>query len=245
MIDRINEFTCIRENIDENIFIYTGCKTSVGELKEVLFCYDGIYIVLEKLQFNIRTTCQRLREILKTQYIYIYVIGSGYYDYFADKFIEKDYEDFFDETYNELYSYTDEEIELIEKRLRLEDAESRGSYVDDEGNVYIKKGSVYRQLADIDSDKLFYMCLFFGSLGFHRFRLKKYFSGIAYLFSFGFFGVGWAMDLFSIYYGIQTDNKNRLLSPVQEKMRKLMFIPLGVILNVAYLRVALELISRI
>lgn len=240
-----DDMTCIRVDIDENTFLYTKCKTSVGELEEVLICRDGIYISLDELTYDIRVTCRRLREILKTQYIYVYVKDYGYYDYFSDRYKEMDFDNFFDEIFNELYSYTDEEMCLIEKRLRIEDAQIRGSYVDDEDNVFIRKGSQFRQVSDLDSDMLYYLCLFGGSFGLHRFWLRKYFTGLIYLLTLGFFGAGWIGDLLSIYLGNQLDKKKRILLPVENKKHKLIWLAAGIVINVIYLKIFLELLSSV
>ena len=240
-----NDMTCIKVDIDENTFLYTKCKTSVGELEEVLICRDGIYISLDELTYDIRVTCRRLREILKTQYIYVYVKDYGYYDYFSDRYKEMDFDNFFDEIFNELYSYTDEEMCFIEKRLRIEDAQIRGSYVDDEDNVFIRKGSQFRQVSDLDSDMLYYLCLFGGSFGLHRFWLRKYFTGLIYLLTLGFFGAGWIGDLLSIYLGNQLDKKKRILLPVENKKHKLIWLAAGIVINVIYLKIFLELLSSV
>ena len=42
------------------------------------------------------------------------------------------------------------------------------------------------------------LCFFFGGLGIHRFYEGKIITGILYLFSFGFFGVGWFIDIVRI-----------------------------------------------
>lgn len=44
----------------------------------------------------------------------------------------------------------------------------------------------------------FVLCLFFGYLGAHRFYEHKFFTGIVWLFTGGFFGIGWLIDLIII-----------------------------------------------
>ena len=44
----------------------------------------------------------------------------------------------------------------------------------------------------------FFLCLFFGVLGIHRFYEGKVFTGILYLFTFGLLGFGWFFDLIRI-----------------------------------------------
>jgi len=50
---------------------------------------------------------------------------------------------------------------------------------------------------------------FLGVFGIHRFYLGKVGSGILYLFTFGIFGIGWFIDLFTL--GGQVDTKNALI----------------------------------
>ena len=42
------------------------------------------------------------------------------------------------------------------------------------------------------------LCIFFGWLGIHRFYEGKVVTGILYLFTLGFFGVGWIIDIIRI-----------------------------------------------
>lgn len=48
----------------------------------------------------------------------------------------------------------------------------------------------------------FLICLFLGWLGVHKFKERKIFMGVLYLFTFGLFGIGWAYD--SIRYLLWT-----------------------------------------
>ena len=41
----------------------------------------------------------------------------------------------------------------------------------------------------------FYLCLFLGWAGAHKFYVKKYAVGVLYLFTFGLLGVGWIVDI--------------------------------------------------
>lgn len=54
--------------------------------------------------------------------------------------------------------------------------------------------------------------VFFGWLGFHRFYVGKWKSGILYMFTFGLIGVGWAIDLIRIILGNFTDKQGNYIS---------------------------------
>jgi len=50
------------------------------------------------------------------------------------------------------------------------------------------------------------LCLFLGPLGAHQFYVGKMGWGLAYLFTFGFIGLGWVISTISILLGSFTDN---------------------------------------
>lgn len=58
----------------------------------------------------------------------------------------------------------------------------------------------------------FYLCLFFGYLGIHRFYLGKVGSAILYMFTFGCFGVGWLIDFILIAFGEFSDGNGLYLN---------------------------------
>ena len=46
--------------------------------------------------------------------------------------------------------------------------------------------------------KAFFLCLFLGLFGAHKFYEDKFFTGILYIFTLGLFGIGWIKDLIEI-----------------------------------------------
>lgn len=57
----------------------------------------------------------------------------------------------------------------------------------------------------------FFLCLFFGYFGVHRFYVRKMGTGILWLFTFGFGGIGWLVDLVMILLGAFRDNMGQPL----------------------------------
>ena len=55
------------------------------------------------------------------------------------------------------------------------------------------------------------ICIFGGWIGLHRFTTGKFFTGIIYLFTFGFFGIGWVFDTVRLLFGSYRDGQQRLL----------------------------------
>lgn len=58
----------------------------------------------------------------------------------------------------------------------------------------------------------FFLCLFFGYFGVHRFYVHKTGTGILWLFTFGLGGIGWLVDLVMILVGAFRDNMDSRLS---------------------------------
>lgn len=57
----------------------------------------------------------------------------------------------------------------------------------------------------------FFLCLFFGYFGVHRFYVHKTGTGILWLFTFGLGGIGWLVDLVMILLGAFRDNMGQPL----------------------------------
>ena len=57
------------------------------------------------------------------------------------------------------------------------------------------------------------LALGLGYVGVHRFYAGKVGTGILYLFTFGFFGIGWIIDIFTVLFGNFTDKAGQFIRP--------------------------------
>ena len=58
----------------------------------------------------------------------------------------------------------------------------------------------------------FLLCVFFGGFGFHRFYVGKIGTGLVYLFTFGFWGIGWVVDMIKLIMGTFKDKQRKNLN---------------------------------
>ena len=98
-----------------------------------------------------------------------------------------------------------------------------------EGKILIKKHGTWREASELNSDNLFALTALGGMLGMHLFYQKKRGKAFLYLFSLGFFGIGWFFDCLEILFGIYKDREGRYLVPLQNKIFAVVLLLFGVI----------------
>lgn len=113
------------------------------------------------------------------------------------------------------------------QRIERADAYARGWYRSSSGSLYLRHGNGFREASDKDPEQTYYLALFGGVLGLHRFYLGKIFSGLFYLFTGGLCGLGWGIDLVFLLLGAQKDGHKRILLPLRHRLRKCLLLPVG------------------
>lgn len=225
-----NELQC-------GILIFRNIQTELGQLDAVYLGPGGAFIQLEKVQ-DPGHCCVLLKDLLHVSRLQLYTDDHGLYDPIADAFsdplppgeVDAFALSFVDGSESWL-GYSPEDLRRMGDRLKRADAFVRGWFRSDDGRLYLRHGSVFREVSDIDSNLLYYLTLFGGVLGLHRFFLGKVWSGLLYLFSGGLLLTGWACDLLFLLAGYFRDKRKRVLSPPKNRFGKLLFIPVGFLVS--------------
>ncbi len=74
-----------------------------------------------------------------------------------------------------------------------------------EGFTYTSPQVISREISEKRKWIAFMLCLFLGPLGIHRIYVRKYGTGVTYMFTLGGLGVGWFVDLVNILQGTFQD----------------------------------------
>lgn len=101
-------------------------------------------------------------------------------------------------------NFDDDDVLLLQVKQKLSKAEIYNKVVSSaEANNYVDVNQVldYMERAPGEKNKwaTFFLCLFFGFLGVHRFYERKIVTGILYLCTLGFLGIGVLIDLVHIW----------------------------------------------
>ena len=234
-----------REEREDGIVIYRNILTDTGLLDAVYLGPGGAFIILQDCS-DPASAFPFLRDLLHCSKMGLYLLSQGLYSPEENAFYASctDESDSLSEEYLHKQAllfvdgsdlrqvYTQEGIKRVGDRLIRADANARGWYLDEEGQLYIRHGNVFRAASSHDPDTVFYTALFGGSLGFHRFLIGKFFSGFLYLITGGLFLTGWAIDLIFLYLGALKDKQNKVIAAPSHRLRKLLVIPVGLVVSV-------------
>lgn len=218
--------------ICEDVHLPSGCRCTV------FISPKSVYVLSEGRSAPIKRY-RELQEILGAVYIRLYVLDTGdgiagVYDDLKDALGGAlDEEDLNENVCTWLSTgrviFSQTAIGQMVDRLKSADMKARGYVVQEGGEVFLLRHGTLKKASPVSSDLLYYVTLFGGTLGFHRFALGRFFSGLFYLFTGGLFLFGWLMDLLQLFLGAQKDKKKRYLFPLTNRWVKLLILPLGLV----------------
>lgn len=218
-----------------------------GTLLSVHVGNSGVFAIVKDSK-DPEALFRALRDLLETGRIRIYIPGSGFFEPLRGMvYSEPDEDGLTEQIYGFIISepplWSDERILVLVERLTHIDCLTKKRYTDTDGNVFILRSGQFHQASPLSSETMFYTTLFFGPLGFHRFLSGKIFSGLLYLFTGGLFGVGWLMDLLSMFVGAQRDGKKRYFEPLKKPLIALLLCPMGMLFGLCVLRVQSDILT--
>lgn len=131
--------------------------------------------------------------------------------------------------------FTEKDLSRLVDELAFSASASKGNTKEktrtaSDGTVYIHKHGQWFEASETDAHTVYFLAALFGMFGAHWFYLKKRGKALLYFLTIGFFGVGWFFDSLEILFGIFRDPDGRYLAPLDNKLRKLLLIPLGAII---------------
>ena len=235
----------IMHELDGGIILCCNAHSDAGFLPEVYLGPGGIFVCMYQCE-NPREAFISLRSLFETTRIELYLAEKGLYDPTHDVFLPL----------GDLLSeeplipppmhfvmhrigldrfrrqFSPDDITRFCNRLVHSDALHRGQYLDAEGNLYLRYGTDFRAVSRKNSDTLYLTTLFGGVLGLHRFLLGKWCTGMLYLCTGGLFMTGYAMDLLFLHFGIMKDGKGLLLSPLCNRLIKILLLAPGAVFSV-------------
>lgn len=141
--------------------------------------------------------------------------------------------------------YTEEElvnyISCFEKAL---DGESLNEdiRVDETGEYVRIRNNRWKPRSSVNAERYFWITLFGGFFGIHKFYAKCYVNFFIYLLTFGFCGIGWVFDLMEICLGIAKDGRKAYIGPFENKAQK---IVISFMVMAAYAAVVFFLLKMI
>ena len=102
----------------------------------------------------------------------------------------------------------------ISRKLDFSSDDREKIKYDLDGNAYVRKrNNCWAPASAIDGTNLFYFTTLGGFLGAHLFYQNKKSKGVFYLFTCGFFGIGWIFDAIELLLGVYRDKDGYYIIP--------------------------------
>ena len=119
-----------------------------------------------------------------------------------------------------MYNFEDARLSYFADKLSF--GQSTGGQrvrTDSQGITYVKRGSHWFQASDEDTEEVFRKTCLFGIFGWFQFHTGRFFSGVAYLLTCGFFGFGYMFDILHFLLGFARDRDGYYYVPLEDKRR--------------------------
>ena len=218
-----------------NFYVLDDILLSEGHLCGVYIGSSGIF-VLADLRASPEALYRALRDLFGTTMLRLYIADKGLYDP-AERSAYTVYTD--DELYEQIriwissdsVRWAESRMAEFQDRLLVADKRCRGPYSGSDGETYFLRRGTICMASNRSSTAFFYLTIFGGVFGIHRFALGEVFPGLLYLFTGGLFGIGWLLDLLSLFLGLVKDKKGRYLLPLPNRLRKLAVVPIGILFS--------------
>lgn len=226
----------IRKDLEDGCIVCEDVQLPSGTVCTVYISPNSIY-VLSRGHSSPEDRYSEIQQLLGAVRIRLYLLPSekgaaGLYDPLSNALVGEMDENALAEDVDAWLKdgrmiYVSSAREGMVSKLRSADFQARGYVVQENGDIFLlHKGSV-RKASPVSSDLQYYLTLFFGPLGFHRFALGKIMSGLLYLITGGLFLAGWFLDLLQLFMGMQTDKEKRYVLPLAYRKQKLLMLPFG------------------
>lgn len=216
-------------------------------LWDVYFGPGGVFVISEP-ESDGKFVYEYLRKILEISRIKIYITGEGLYDEKLDMAGPELSEDSLtEEVTSWVFSgpllYKPVILMNLTQRLILEEAKQQGSYRASDGKKHVYINGQFYESSPKSGNVAYLLTLFGGSLGLHRFYLGSFFKGLMYLFTAGFFGIGWILDVILSITGRQKDRRKLYVISPKKCFKTFALIPFGIATGLFLILLYLESIK--
>lgn len=225
-----------REDVSDRYFECSNIVLPQGTVYTLYIADSGIFAIVLPISVH-RDFYLFLRDIFGTSRIRMYVLEAGLYDHITDSTGPLLSDEALSEHINS-WIFSDSPvwdktaIADLSYKILFRAAVHRGEFVDSEGNVFILRNKKFVSVSPRRFDSIFFLALFGGVWGLHRFSVGKFFSGVLYLLTGGLFLVGWFLDVISLLGGVFKDSKGKYLVPPKNRANRLLWLPVGIFVSV-------------
>jgi len=221
--------SCTWSESEDGLFLLENILLPDGPISRIYLGPIGVCGIIDS-RVDPRRIYMSLHSILGTTRVFLFANGCKLYDAKNDALadVECCITDDLIRTYaqGKISLHTRQRLHSMRDKLREADARTRGYYRDENSNLYVYRRGKFHPASELDPDRVFRLAAYGGVLGLHRFVLRKFFTGLVYFFTCGFFLVGYFLDLLQIFTGTLDDGHKKLLFPLRtQKNRLLRLLP--------------------